>query len=170
MSFRISSSVYPTARRAAILAIGNPVALLASALERETRGFISITTTSSVPRLNANCTFDPPVCTPTARIAAIAWSRSTRYCLSVSLCWGAPPAGPAERERGADDERQADLVHRRPRLHQGLRDRAPGHAQAGAGHGLPEARPVLGAVDRLIVGADQLDSVSLERAVLVQRL
>ena len=43
MSFVISSSVYPTARRAAIFAIGNPVALEARALERETRGFISIT-------------------------------------------------------------------------------------------------------------------------------
>ncbi len=43
MSFGISSSVYPTASFAAILAIGKPVALLASALERETRGFISIT-------------------------------------------------------------------------------------------------------------------------------
>jgi len=65
------------------------VALLASALDRETRGFISITTTSSVARLTANWTFDPPVSTPTARMAAIAWSRSSWYCLSVSVCWGA---------------------------------------------------------------------------------
>ena len=34
MSFCNSSSVYPTASRAAIFAIGNPVALLASALDR----------------------------------------------------------------------------------------------------------------------------------------
>ncbi len=43
MSLGISSSVMPTARRAAILAIGKPVALLASAELRETRGFISMT-------------------------------------------------------------------------------------------------------------------------------
>ena len=63
--------------------------MLASALERDTRGFISITTISSVSGLTANCTFEPPVSTPTARIAAIAWSRSAWYCLSVSVCCGA---------------------------------------------------------------------------------
>ena len=75
MSLGISSNRYPTARRAAIFAIGKPVALEASAEERETRGFISITSTSSVWGLTANCTFEPPVSTPTARITAIAWSR-----------------------------------------------------------------------------------------------
>ena len=44
--------------------------------ERDTRGFISMTTISSVAGLTANCTFEPPVSTPTARITAIAWSRS----------------------------------------------------------------------------------------------
>src|SRR6266436_821082 len=44
MSFGISSSDIPTASRAAIFAMGNPVALLASAELRDTRGFISITT------------------------------------------------------------------------------------------------------------------------------
>ena len=44
MSLGISSSVMPTASFAAIFAIGKPVALLASAELRETRGFISITT------------------------------------------------------------------------------------------------------------------------------
>ena len=38
MSLRISSSVYPTASLAAILAMGNPVALEASAEERDPRG------------------------------------------------------------------------------------------------------------------------------------
>ena len=42
MSLRTSSRRYPTASFAAILAIGKPVALLASALDRETRGFISM--------------------------------------------------------------------------------------------------------------------------------
>ena len=65
------------------------MAFEARALERDTRGFISITTTSSVAGLTANCTFEPPVSTPTARITAIAWSRSTWYRRSVSVCWGA---------------------------------------------------------------------------------
>ena len=69
--------------------MGKPVALEARALERETRGFISITTTSSVAGLTANWTLEPPVSTPTARIAAIAWSRRTWYWRSVSVCWGA---------------------------------------------------------------------------------
>ncbi len=43
MSFGSSSRVYPTASLAAILAIGNPVAFEASAEDRLTRGFISIT-------------------------------------------------------------------------------------------------------------------------------
>ena len=52
MSLGISSSVSPTASSAEILAIGNPVALLASAEERETRGFISITRISPVSRMH----------------------------------------------------------------------------------------------------------------------
>ena len=43
MSFLISSSVYPIANFVAILAIGKPVAFDANALERDTRGFISMT-------------------------------------------------------------------------------------------------------------------------------
>ena len=54
MSFGISSSVYPTASLAAIFAIGNPVALEAKADERDTRGFISITTRSPFAGFSAN--------------------------------------------------------------------------------------------------------------------
>ena len=75
MSLGISSSVYPTARSAAILAIGNPVALDAKAEERETRGFISITTRRPVSGSTANWMLDPPVSTPTLRITALASSR-----------------------------------------------------------------------------------------------
>ena len=71
------------------MAIGKPVAFEANALERDTRGFISITTISSVAGLTANCTFEPPVSTPTARMTAIAWSRSFWYWRSVSVCCGA---------------------------------------------------------------------------------
>ncbi len=51
----------------------------ASAELRDTRGFISITTISSVCGSTANWMFDPPVSTPTARITLIAWSRSAWY-------------------------------------------------------------------------------------------
>ncbi len=77
MSFGISSRAYPTASFAAIFAIGKPVAFEASADERETRGFISITTTSPDSGSTANWMFEPPVSTPTARITRIAWSRSS---------------------------------------------------------------------------------------------
>src|SRR2546430_7806207 len=53
MSLGISSSDIPTASRAAIFAMGKPVALLASAELRETRGFISITDRKST-RLNSS--------------------------------------------------------------------------------------------------------------------
>ncbi len=75
MSLGISSSVSPAASIAAILAIGKPVALLASAEERETRGFISITRTSPVPGWTANCTLEPPASTLMARITRSAASR-----------------------------------------------------------------------------------------------
>jgi len=65
----------PTARRAAILAIGKPVALLASAELRETRGFISMTTMRPFSGFTANCTFEPPVSTPTSRMMAAEASR-----------------------------------------------------------------------------------------------
>ena len=65
------------------------MAFEASALERDTRGFISITTISSVSGLTANWMFEPPVSTPTARITLIAWSRSSWYWRSDSVCCGA---------------------------------------------------------------------------------
>ncbi len=89
MSFSISSSVYPTASLAAILAIGNPVAFDASADDRDTRGFISMTTCSPVSGLTANCTLLPPVSTPTRRMQANAASRICWYSTSLSVCAGA---------------------------------------------------------------------------------
>ena len=89
MSLGISSSVYPTARRAAILAIGKPVAFDASAEERDTRGFISMTTWRPVTGSSANCTFEPPVSTPTRRMTANASSRIRWYSTSLSVWAGA---------------------------------------------------------------------------------
>jgi hypothetical protein len=44
--------------------MGKPVAFEASAEERETRGFISMTTRRPSFGLTANCTLEPPVSTP----------------------------------------------------------------------------------------------------------
>ena len=71
------------------MAIGNPVAFDASADERETRGFISMTASSRLAGSYANCTFAPPVATPTARAQANAASRRRWYSASGSVCWGA---------------------------------------------------------------------------------
>ena len=75
ISLGSSSRLYPTASFAAILASGNPVALLARALDRLTRGFISMITIRSDSGSIANWTFDPPVSTPISRMQAIVASR-----------------------------------------------------------------------------------------------
>ena len=76
MSFLISSRVYPIASFVAIFAIGKPVALDASALERETLGFISITIIRPLSGLTANWILHPPVATPTSRMMSIDRSRN----------------------------------------------------------------------------------------------
>ena len=69
--------------------MGNPVALEASAELRDTRGFISITSISPVSGFTANCTLEPPVSTPTARITRSDASRRRWYSRSVSVWAGA---------------------------------------------------------------------------------
>ena len=71
MSLSSSSSVKPMASFAAILAIGKPVALEARAEERDTLGFISITTIRPSAGLIAHCTLEPPVSTPISRSTAM---------------------------------------------------------------------------------------------------
>ncbi len=88
-SLRISSRVKPTASSAATLAIGKPVALEASAEERDTRGFISITTRRPEAGSTANCTLAPPVSTPTARSTVRASSRIAWYSRSDRVICGA---------------------------------------------------------------------------------
>ena len=89
MSLGISSSVQPTASRAAILAMGKPVAFDARADDRLTLGFISMTTWRPVAGSTANCTLDPPVSTPTRRSTAKAASRICWYSGSLSVWAGA---------------------------------------------------------------------------------
>ena len=74
---------------AAIFAIGNPVAFDASADDRETRGFISITTMLPSSGFTPNWMFDPPVSTPISRMIATDASRISWYSRSVSVCAGA---------------------------------------------------------------------------------
>lgn len=69
--------------------MGKPVALEASAEERETRGFISITTMRPSWGLIENCTLEPPVSTPISRSTASEALRMIWYSLSVSVCAGA---------------------------------------------------------------------------------
>jgi hypothetical protein len=89
MSFGSSSRRYPTATFAPIRAIGKPVAFEASADERETRGFISITNCSPVSGWTANWMLQPPAATPISRMMAIALSRITWYSRSLSVIAGA---------------------------------------------------------------------------------
>ena len=71
------------------MAIGNPVALEASALLRETRGFISMTSMRPSAGLIAHCTLEPPVSTPMARRQAMEPSRIRWYSRSVRVRAGA---------------------------------------------------------------------------------
>ncbi len=70
-------------------AIGNPVAFDASADDRETRGFISITSISPSAGFTANWMLHPPASTPISRMMAIAASRIRWYSRSVSVIAGA---------------------------------------------------------------------------------
>ncbi len=74
---------------AAIFAIGKPVAFEASAEERDTRGFISITTSRPSTGLTANWMLQPPVSTPTSRSTAMPRSRRRWYSRSVRVIAGA---------------------------------------------------------------------------------
>ncbi len=74
---------------AAIFAIGKPVAFDASAEDRDTRGFISITTSRPSAGFTANWMLQPPVSTPTARMMPIARSRIDWYSRSVRVIAGA---------------------------------------------------------------------------------
>ena len=74
---------------AAIRAIAKPVAFEARAEERETRGFISTTSSRPVAGSTANWMLLPPVSTPTSRMIASAASRIRWYSRSVRVCAGA---------------------------------------------------------------------------------
>ncbi len=70
-------------------AMGKPVAFEASAEERETRGFISMTSISPLRGFTANWMLQPPASTPISRMIAMAASRMRWYSTSESVCTGA---------------------------------------------------------------------------------
>ena len=70
-------------------AIGKPVAFDASADDRDTRGFISMTSISPSRGFTANWMLHPPASTPTSRMIATAASRIVWYSRSVSVIAGA---------------------------------------------------------------------------------
>ena len=82
---------------------------------------------------------------------------------------GDTAAGAAHGEAGADDRRKAGELQRFHRLFHGVGDARAGRFQADLVHGVAELDPVLRLVDRLGVGADHLDTVLLQRAVVEQR-
>ena len=86
-------------------------------------------------------------------------------------------AATAEREGGTHDAWQSQpaiapgsSLESFPRLGEAPGDSTVRHRQAGGGHGGSEQVTILGAGDRLVVGADQLDAEARERAVVVERL
>ena len=78
-------------------------------------------------------------------------------------------AEPAHRERRPDHHRQAEIGDRGAHLVHRVADRGARHVAADGLDDLLEHLPVLAALDRLDVGADQLDAVPLQHAALVQR-
>ena len=71
------------------MAMGKPVALEARADERETRGFISITTMRPETGSTANWMLEPPVSTPMRRITAAPALRIAWYSASLRVWEGA---------------------------------------------------------------------------------
>ena len=69
--------------------MGKPVAFDASAEERDTRGFISMTIMRPLSGLTANCTLEPPVSTPIFSRMASDAARMRWYSTSESVCAGA---------------------------------------------------------------------------------
>jgi hypothetical protein len=84
-----------------------------------------------------------------------------------------PPVPPSVKLGRRPSEAVAAGLGRDPALHgerllERVGDARLRRRQADAGHRVLELEPVLGLLDRLLVGADHLDAVLLQDAVLVQ--
>ena len=82
---------------------------------------------------------------------------------------GDAAADAAERERGPDDGREADVVDDGGGLGERPGDAALRHLDANLPHRVAEQQAILGHLDRVDLRADQLDAVLLQDAALVQR-
>src|SRR3954467_5444203 len=87
---------------------------------------------------------------------------------NLFLLVGAPPAGAAERERRADDRREAEPSLYLQRLLHRVGERGARRTEADLRHGLLELLTILGLVDRLARGTDHLDVEFLEHALARQ--
>jgi hypothetical protein len=81
---------------------------------------------------------------------------------------GDPAARPAQREARPDDDRKPDRVEHAKRFLDRVDDGGLGALQPDPVHRIAELLPVLGLLDRLGVGPDQLDAQPVQRAVLEQ--
>lgn len=81
---------------------------------------------------------------------------------------GNAAAGAAQREAGADDGGEAHLLLHGPGFVHGVGDAGARGAQTDLGHGVLELQTVFGLVDGFGLGADQLDLVLVQHAVLPQ--
>ncbi len=81
---------------------------------------------------------------------------------------GHAAAGAAHGEAGADDHRIADLRLDGAPFLDAVGHAGTGRAEADLGHGVAELEAVLGQVDGVLAGADQLDLVLLQHAVVRQ--
>ena len=86
-------------------------------------------------------------------LAARPWSATLRSVVGVV---GEAGAAPAEDERRAHHDRVADVGRDGDRLVDPVGEAGAGHAEPDLGHGLLEPGPVLGGVDGVDAGADQL--------------
>ena len=82
---------------------------------------------------------------------------------------GDAAAGAAQREAGADDGREPDMLQCRHGVIHVMGDAALRTLQPDPVHRLPELQPVLRLFDRLGIGADQLHAIFGERPVLEER-
>src|SRR4030065_284763 len=176
MSLGISSSVYPTASFAAIFAMGKPVAFEASAEDRETQRVelrdraddhhvvvqvphhLELELLPSDDRLlDEDGPFRGGVQGPAHGV------------LVLFPVVGYPCARPPEREGGPDDGGISDRRYDSERLVEGTDVPGERDDETQLLHRLPEEVPVFGLLDGLEIGPDELHTVFLAHAHLVQR-
>ena len=132
----------------------------------------TITTLSALSRMTSSSNSPQPrtdSSISTWPIGEAAMPVATIFSYSARRAGDAATAA-SEGEGRADDGRQAELVEVAQRLLDAGHDRVLGGPQPGLLHRLVKQLTVLGAVDRVVVGADQFHVELGQCAVVVQRL